>query len=85
MNTIFKVVDNETRVKLVLCISHGEKTVTQLIQNCGLSQSAVSQHLQKLRASGVLLDRKEGREVYYSVRDKKVLEICQKIVEYINQ
>ena len=81
---LFSIIDNEVRVKLVMCLSNGEKTVSELISNCGLSQSAVSQHLQKMRLAGVVSVNKKGREMYYSIQDKRVLDICKDIFNYIN-
>lgn len=80
---LFSIIDNETRIRLVLCLSRGEKTVTELIEHCGLSQSAVSQHLQKLRLTGIVNSKKEGREVLYSIKDQKIVSLCQSIADYI--
>lgn len=81
-NPIYTIVGNAIRVKLILCLSDGEKTVSELIEKCGLSQSAVSQHLQKLRLCGFVEARKEGREQFYTVLNPKLIEICQKISSF---
>lgn len=80
---IFSVIDNEVRVRLMCCLSQGEKTVTELIENCGLSQSAVSQHLQRMRNAGVVEVTKKGREVYYRISDPRVEGLCKQILEYV--
>lgn len=79
---IFCTLGNEVRVKLLLCLSHGEKTVSELILNCGLSQSAVSQHLQKLRACDMVVARRDGREKYYSIADRELTMICTLLLQY---
>ncbi len=81
-NDIYCVLGNETRVKLLLCLSHGEKTVSELILNCGLSQSAVSQHLQKLRACNMVSVQRVGREKYYSIADRELTMICTLLSQY---
>jgi DNA-binding transcriptional ArsR family regulator len=80
---IFSVIDNEVRVRMMCCLSQGEKTVTELIENCGLSQSAVSQHLHKMRKAGVVEVTKKGREVYYRISDPRVESLCKQILAYV--
>lgn len=63
-----------------MCLAAKPKNVTELIGNCGLSQSAVSQHLVKLKLSGLVETRKEGKEVYYSLKSKKAAEIGKKLL-----
>ncbi|MBP7967756.1 winged helix-turn-helix transcriptional regulator [Candidatus Woesebacteria bacterium] len=79
---IYCVLGNEVRVKLLLCLSQGEKTVSELVLNCGLAQSAVSQHLQKLRACNMVVVRPDGREKYYSIADNDLILICSLLHQY---
>lgn len=80
---ILSSLSNHTRLRLLECLSENEKNVTQLIKNCGLSQSAVSQHLEKLRSAGLVLNRKEGKEMYYSLANPKVGHISKVILDFI--
>ncbi len=72
---IYSAFGNQIRTKLILCLANKRKNVTELINTCGLSQSAVSQHLNKLKKSGIVDSRKEGKEVWYSLRYKKAAKI----------
>lgn len=72
---IIKALCNPTRLKIIQCLSKKDKTVTELISNCELAQSAVSQHLTKLKDAGIVKDHKEGREVYYSLLNKELSKI----------
>lgn len=74
---VYSAFGNSVRVKLILCLSRGHKNVTELISTCGLSQSAVSQHLTKLREAGIVDAKKEGKEVWYSLTYKKAAEISR--------
>jgi len=76
---------NSTRLKLLICLSEGEKNVTQLIGKCGLSQSAVSQHLEKLRNAGLVIANKSGKEVYYSLSHPKTAHISREILDHIQE
>jgi DNA-binding transcriptional ArsR family regulator len=80
---IFSVIDNKVRVRMICCLSQEEKTVTELIDTCGLSQSAVSQHLQKLRKAGVVEVTKKGRKVYYRISDPRIESLCKQILSYV--
>jgi DNA-binding transcriptional ArsR family regulator len=77
---IIKTLGNPIRLNLISCLSKKSKTVTQMIESCGLSQSAVSQHLTKLRSAGLVKDTKKGREVYYSLTSKKLANIAKLII-----
>jgi ArsR family transcriptional regulator, virulence genes transcriptional regulator len=74
---IYSAFGNQVRAKLILCLSTKQKNVTEMIQTCGLSQSAVSQHLSKLKRSGVVVTKKVGKEVFYSLKYKKAANISR--------
>ena len=74
---IYSVFGNQVRTKFILCLSQKPKNVTDLIRTCGLSQSAVSQHLSKLKQSGLVDAKKEGKEVWYSLTHKKAAHVSK--------
>lgn len=74
---IYSALSNEVRVKLLLCLSRKPKNVTEMIRTCGLSQSAVSQHLAKLKAAQLVTTKKIGKEIMYSLTYKKAAEIAR--------
>lgn len=69
---LLKAMSNECRL-LVLChlAESGELSVGQLVDRVGLSQSALSQHLAKLREEDLVATRKEAQTVFYRVCDPK--------------
>lgn len=69
---LLKAMANEARL-LVLChlAESGELSVGELVDRVGLSQSALSQHLAKLRDEGLVATRKEAQTVFYRVCDPK--------------
>ncbi len=77
MSDIYSVLGNRVRARLVLCLSDGPKNVMALVENCGLSQSAVSQHLAKLKRARVVEARKKGKIVWYSLRYKKAAKVAR--------
>ena len=70
--SLLKALANESRL-LVLChlAESGELSVSQLGERVGLSQSALSQHLARLRAEGLVATRKDAQTVFYRVCDPK--------------
>ncbi|WP_244644071.1 ArsR/SmtB family transcription factor [Azorhizobium oxalatiphilum] len=71
-NTL-KAIGN-TRRLMLLCklVEHGEVTVTDLAQDVGLSQSACSQHLAKMRDEGLVTFRRTGQTLWYAIADPRV-------------
>lgn len=69
---LLKALSNESRL-LVLChlAERGELSVGELVERVGLSQSALSQHLAKLREEHLVATRKEAQTVFYRVCDPK--------------
>ena len=64
---LLKAMANEWRLMILCQLSEGEKTVSELQDILGLSQSALSQHLAVLRRERVVRSRKEGQSVSYSL------------------
>lgn len=59
---------------MVLCklVQHGEMTVSDLASDVGLSQSALSQHLCKMRDEGLVTFRRESQALWYRIADPRV-------------
>ena len=61
---------------MVLCrLLDGEKSVNALASGVGLSQSAISQHLAKLRERGLVATRREAQTIYYGIASDEVRSI----------
>lgn len=79
---ILSVFSNKVRLDLIVCLSHREQNVAQLIKSCGLSQSAVSQHLKKLREAGIVATKRDGREVYYYLVSPQVARLSRSLLNF---
>ena len=67
-NSVFKCLSDETRLLATLLIQkEGELCVGELVEAIKDSQPKISRHLGQLRRSGILIDRKQGQWVYYSI------------------
>lgn len=76
---VFGALADETRLRLVFALRHGELCVCQLIELSGLSPSTVSKHLSILRDAGLLDSRKQGRWVHYRLADRPVFPMFGKM------
>lgn len=82
---IIDAFSNTVRLQLICCLANGPKNVQELIGTCGLSQSAVSQHLQKLRLAGLVRGEKNGKFVYYSLAYPKVATIAKQLQDLVKE
>ncbi|WMN20746.1 metalloregulator ArsR/SmtB family transcription factor [Pseudomonas piscis] len=74
--TLLRAISNEYRLQvLCLLIEHGEITVGGLLQRITLSQSALSQHLAKMREEGLVAFRREAQTLYYRIDNPDVAKI----------
>ncbi len=64
---VLKVLANESRLKIIDRLSRGECSVGELTDLIGSDPSTISKHLALLRAHGIVLDRREGNIVYYTL------------------
>ncbi len=82
---LLQAFSNITRIKIIICLGEKEKNVTRLIDHCNLSQSALSQHLAKLRDAGIVECERKGKEIIYSVKDKDVVRIAKEIYKKLEK
>ena len=67
-----KALSHEGRLMILCHLSSGEKSVTELERLLDTRQAAVSQQLARLRLEGLVICRREGKAIYYSIQDPKV-------------
>ena len=72
---LLKTLANEQRLRVLCALVEGEVSVGELNQQLEISQSALSQHLAKLRDEGLVTTRRESRTIHYSLSDGAAREI----------
>lgn len=72
-----KVLANEDRLLLLCQLSQGEMCVGDLEVAVGIRQPTLSQQLGVMRTEGVVTTRREGKRIFYSVADPRLMEILQ--------
>jgi DNA-binding transcriptional ArsR family regulator len=76
-----KTLSHEGRLMILCHLTSGEKSVTELESLLSARQSAVSQQLARLRAEALVTTRREGKAIYYSIKDQRTLQIMQLIYD----
>jgi ArsR family transcriptional regulator len=76
---ILKALSHPQRLMIMSHLVSGEKTVSELIELCEISQSQISQFLNRMKAEGLLTCRREGKFQFYSAADDRVLQLMQAI------
>jgi ArsR family transcriptional regulator len=79
---IFQALAHPTRIAVVELLRDGEMSAGQLIDKLGLEQANASQHLAVLRSKQVVVRRKEGNQVFYSLRDPVLIEVLDILKRY---
>ena len=71
LTDVFKGLADPTRLRIMNLLLHGELCVCHIQRACGAAQANVSRHLNYLKHSGLVFDRREGFRVYYRLVDSR--------------
>lgn len=80
---ICKALGNATRIEIIDMLNTNEMTFGELHKIIGGPKSSFAQHLSVMATKGILNQRREGLNVYYSVSSKKVTRACQLMREVL--
>ncbi|MPM88920.1 Transcriptional repressor PagR [bioreactor metagenome] len=73
---VLKAISNGTRLCVISLLSkHDELNVSQLVEELKCEQSLLSHHLTDMRAKGILNCRRDGKNCYYSLKNKQIVQI----------
>jgi ArsR family transcriptional regulator len=74
-DALFRSLSDPSRLAIIACLARGEQRVRDLIDQVGLSQSTVSEHVACLKDCGLVRGRPEGRQTFYSLAGPEVLSL----------
>ncbi len=80
---ISKTIAHPLRIALLHVLKDGEKTVNELVDIVGASQSNISQHLALMRQRQIVKTHKVGSSVYYRVANPKISQACDTMREVL--
>ena len=72
----FAILSEPMRLRLLRCLMPGKMSVNALAEAAGGTQANVSRHLQTLADAGMVGRRKEGLQVFYSIADPTIFQLC---------
>ena len=73
----FKMLGEPMRLKILQAVCSGPRRVSDIVTATGATQANVSRHLSLLAAAGLLTREKDGQCVYYGMKDKLVVRLCE--------
>ncbi len=85
LSLIHQALGDPTRLKLLMALSGGEMCVCDLAAHLGLSQSAASHQLRRLKDLVLVKNRRAGQVVYYSLDDDHVAELIKIGLEHVRE
>ena len=80
---IFKQLGDTTRIRIFFLLCHCEECVINISAILDMSSPAVSHHLRPLRNSGLIVSRREGKEVYYRASDTPQSQLLHQMIEQV--
>jgi len=75
----FRAMGEPMRLRLLMSLQDGERTVTELVERHETSQANISKHLQVLTGVGLLKRRKQGLNVFYAIADPSIFNMCEMV------
>lgn len=84
VSDLFVALGDPQRQRILLTFKPGEKlNVTEIVSASTLSRTAVSHHLKLLRNAGALQSEKIGKEVYFWIDKKNILQLLQRVTSFV--
>ncbi len=85
LSDFFKILGDSTRVKIIWALDENEMCVCDIAVLLNMSKSAISHQLKTLRQANLVKFRREGKVVYYSLKDDHVRDIFETGMEHIKE
>ncbi len=80
--SLFQALSNPTRIAIVEALRDGELSAGAIQEKLSMEQANLSQHLANLRSRQIVVNRKEGNQVFYSLRSPVLLEVLDIMRRY---
>jgi len=77
--SVAKTLSDENRLRILMCVSDGKKSVSRIVEELGLSQPLVSHHLKELKRTLLVNVERSGPFIYYEISDKRIIKILQSL------
>lgn len=81
VSDLFKQLSDNSRMRIFWILCHCEQCVINLSAIVDMTSPAVSHHLKQLKSSGLIISRREGKEVYYKAADTPQVKLLHEMLE----
>jgi len=81
---LFQALSDKTRLQIVFLLLNGEKSVQEISQELGKSQSSISHHLACLKNCGIVKTRRDGKFSYYSINGKEIRDLIMLATNHVS-
>ena len=85
MESLLNIASDFTRLKIMYAISEGERSVSDIVNEVGASQSLVSHQLKILRKANLVSVRREGTHVFYQLADEHVISLLNVVYDHVTE
>lgn len=85
LSDLFRLLGDSSRLKIFWILCHCEECVINISAMMEMSSPAVSHHLKALKTGGLILSRREGKEVYYKAADTEQTALLHHMIEHLMQ
>ena len=85
MAELFRVFGDSTRIKILCALFEQERNVTEICELVGMSQSAISHQLKLLKSAKLVVSRRSGKQMIYSLADEHIKTIVAMGMEHIGE
>lgn len=81
--SLFSALSDPTRLRIIAALAQGEINVGELVEQIGLSKSAISHQLRGLKDKRLVRSRKEGRHVFVSLDDEHIADLFERGLDHV--
>ncbi|MBS4959655.1 MAG: winged helix-turn-helix transcriptional regulator [Clostridiales bacterium] len=81
VSEIFKLLGDESRIRIFWLLCHCEECVINISAIVQMTSPAVSHHLTRLKAGGLIVSRRDGKEVYYKASSSDTAQLLHHMIE----
>jgi DNA-binding transcriptional ArsR family regulator len=82
IGSLFDVLSHKDRIQIIYLLKDKEMDVNEIHEALEISQSRTSQHLKLLKFNSIVEERKEGKHVFYSIKNKNIAKVMQTALQF---
>ena len=83
LSQFYRIIGDETRLRILHLLEIKELNVSEIAEQLEMTNSAISHQLQVLRYHDLVKSRRDGKEIYYSLKDERIMIIVKYGMEHI--